>query len=114
MAKYTFLCEKCGKSKQLITSVKTKTIQCECGEPMTRQLPNIAGQQVMETVDTFTNTKRADNHDEMIKKRRDDYYWEVEVPRFIQTYSTATCLEQGWLVYNEKGELVINKPPSKR
>lgn len=114
MAKYTFLCEKCGKSKQLITSLKTKQITCECGELMIRQFPNIAVQQVNETIDTYTNTKRNDNHDIMIKTRRDDYYWEVEVPRLVQSYCTETCLTEGWLVYNEKGELVINKPPSKR
>jgi hypothetical protein len=45
---------------------------------------------------------------------KEDYFWEVEVPRLVQTYSTETCIENGWLKYNDKGELVINKPPKKR
>lgn len=91
-----------------------RDILCSCGGTSNRQFPNIAQQQVNETVDTFTGTKRDQNHVENMKERRDEHYWSVEVPRLIQTMSTETCLEQGWLVYNEKGELVINKPPSKR
>lgn len=81
---------------------------------MKRQLPINGSQAVTEVIDNFTGVKRDQNHDIDIKARREQHYWEVEVPRFIETYSTQTCLEEGWLVYNEKGELVINKPPSKR
>ena len=81
---------------------------------MNRELPSSGSQAVTEVMDDFTGVKRDQNHDEITKARREQYYWEVEVPRFVETYSTQTCLEEGWLVYNEKGELVINKPPSKR
>jgi putative FmdB family regulatory protein len=114
MPKYSFHCNKCDKTKLIYTSSDTKKVSCECGSEMDRSLPNIAIQRVTETVDTYTNIKRDQNHDEMIKQRRDDYYWNIEVPRLIQRYSLKTCLEQQWLKYNDKGELEINKPPSKR
>jgi hypothetical protein len=81
---------------------------------MKRQFPGSGTQQVREVVDTFTNTRQAPDAKAENKARKTEYFWEVEVPRLIQTYSIETCLEEGWLVYNDKGELVINKPPSKR
>lgn len=81
---------------------------------MSRQLPQTGGQAVTEIVDNYTGVKRDQNHDALKKERHDEHYWNVEVPRLIQTYSLQTCLEERWLVYNDKGELVINKPPSKR
>jgi hypothetical protein len=81
---------------------------------MRRQLPTGGSQAVTEIADSFTGVKRDQNHDELKKERKEQYYWEVEVPRLIETYSIETCLDQKWLVYNDKGELVINKPPSKR
>lgn len=38
---------------------------------------------------------------------------EYTVPRLIQTHSLETALEEGWLVYNDKGELEIGKPKKK-
>jgi hypothetical protein len=82
---------------------------------MNRDLPQLSGAaQVTELVDTYTGVSLDQNHNALIKDRRDQYYWEVEVPRLIQTMSPETCLENGWLVYDDKGDLVINKPPSKR
>lgn len=114
MAKYIFKCSACEKIEEKYVPKLVKDITCSCGGQALRQLPNIAQQQVTETVDSYTGAKRDQNHAENMKERRDEHYWNVEVPRLIQTMSTATCLEQGWLVYNDRGELVINKPPSKR
>jgi hypothetical protein len=114
MAKYTFHCEKCDSSKQRFTSASVKEVVCDCGGTMHRQMPNIALQRVTETVDSYTGVTRDQDHDDLTKNRRDDHYWTVEVPRLIETCSIETSLENGWLVYNEKGELVINKPPGKR
>ena len=115
MAKYIFKCEVCAKTEEKYVPRLCKDILCSvCGGQSNRQLPNIAQQQVSEVVDTYTGTKRDQNHDDLIRQRREEHYWTVEVPRLVQTMSTETCLEQGWLVYNDKGELVINKPPSKR
>lgn len=116
MPKYRFTCTECKLEVEKYTSVKTEVIQCSiCRQnTMNRQLPSSGSLAVTETIDTFTGVNRDQNHDELKKDRKEQYYWDVEVPRFIQTYSTQTCLEEGWLVFNEKGELVINKPPSKR
>lgn len=120
MPKYRFKCP-VGHEREKYASVDTTEIVChEChsngseNQPMFRQLPSAGSQAVSEIIDDFTGVKRDQNHNEDVKARREQHYWEVEVPRLIQTYSTQTCLEEGWLVYNEKGELVINKPPSKR
>lgn len=114
MPKYVFKCGSCGSSQELFTSSKQTETACTCGQKQQRQFPNIVQQRVTEVVDQYTGTTRDQNHAENMKDRRDEHYWNVEVPRLIQTMSVETCLEQGWLVYNEKGELVINKPPSKR
>lgn len=113
MPKYRFNCE-CGLEKALYVPLTTESVPCDCGKPMVRALPNLAGQEVRETVDKLTNRKWKQDQTAIINQRREDHYWEVEVPRLVQQYSVETCLEQGWLVYNDKGELVINKPPSKR
>lgn len=114
MAKYVFKCSACQKTEEKFVPSLVKDIVCACGATSLRQFPNIAQQQVNEVIDTYAGVKRDQNHDDNMKERRDDHYWSVEVPRLIQTMSPETCIENGWLVYNEKGELVINKPPSKR
>jgi hypothetical protein len=85
----------------------------ECGAQAKCLFPNIGGKKVTETVDPFLNVRHEEDHKKQLDDRRTEYFWEVEVPRLIQTYSTQTCLEEGWLVYNEKGELVIGKPKKK-
>ena len=115
MPKYKFTCDQCNNSKTQFANLSTLKIRCDnCGNNMDRQLPVSGTQTVTETVDSFTGVKHIQDQKELLKERRDQYYWEVEVPRLIQTYSIETCLEQGWLTYNDKGELIINKPPSKR
>lgn len=115
MARYNFTCTKCGNKKTLYASPKVKQVDCDnCKSSMDRDMPNIGGQEVRETIDTLTNTKWKQDQKELLKKRKEEYFWTVEVPRLVQTYSLQTCLEEGWLVYNEKGELVIGKAPSKQ
>lgn len=115
MPKYNFTCTKCATKTHKYVPISVETITCECGEMMSRDLPNTnSPTEVRELVDPYTNITWGKDHEAVMKKRRDDHYWEVEVPRLVQTYSIETCLEQGWLIYNDKGELVVNKPPSKR
>ena len=115
MPKYNFTCTKCSTKKHKYVPSTMETITCECGEVMTRDLPHIEGQtEVKEIVDPYTNRKWGKDHQAVMKDRKETHYWEVEVPRLVEKYSIETCLEQGWLKYNDKGELVINKPPSKR
>jgi hypothetical protein len=90
-------------------------VPCVCGEQMDRELPNTnSPTEVRELVDPFTNVTWGKDHEAVMKQRKEDYFWEVEVPRLVEKYSTETCLENGWLIYNDKGELIINKPPKKR
>lgn len=116
MPKYIFSCNCCKAKTHKYVPTSVETITCEvCGKVMNRDLPNTnSATEVREIVDPYTNRKWGKDHEAVMKKRKEDHYWEVEVPRLVETYSLETCLEQGWLIYNDKGELVINKPPSKR
>lgn len=113
MAKYRFQCEKCSTTIERYASVNTEALPCkDCASPMRRLFPTIGSKKVTETVDPFLNVRQEEDHKKQIEDRRTEYFWDVEVPRLVQsgTYSTETCIQEGWLVYNEKGELVIGKP----
>jgi len=116
MPKYTFICSNCESTTQKYTSIKTKAIDCECGNKMDRLLPNISSLQSTEIVDKFLNIKHTDNHENDLKDRKSHYYWSVEVPKMVNSgiYSIETMFELGWVEYNEKHELVTRtKPPEK-
>ena len=86
-----------------------------CKNPMVRQMPNLAGKEVRETIDPHTNVQRQQDHDEVMRERKADYYWSVEVPRLVQKYSFQTCLEQGWVWVDDDGKIHTHtKPPGKR
>jgi hypothetical protein len=115
MPKYRFFCENCQVEIERYASPKEERTECGmCMLPMQRQFPGSGSQAVREVVDTFTNVRTAPDEKAQNKARKTEHFWEVEVPRLIQTYSLQTCLEEAWLIYNDKGELVINKSPSKR
>jgi hypothetical protein len=115
MPKYFFVCQQCKERKHKYVASTTFVGVCDCGALMDRELPKTSGQtEVREIVDPLRNITWGKDHEAIMKDRKDTHFWEVEVPRLVQTYSVETCLEQGWLIYNDKGELVINKPPSKR
>lgn len=114
MAKYRFQCEGCQAIIELYVSKEVEVVKHgECGSWATRLFPNIGSKKVTETVDPFLGIRHEEDNRKQLEDRRIEYFWEVEVPRLVQTYSTETCLEEGWLVYNEKGELVIGKPKKK-
>jgi hypothetical protein len=113
MAKYTFTCDNCLNSEEKYASVSTESTTCsKCGKSTRRELPMIGSKKVTEKVDDFLNIRHEEDHKKQLEDRRTEFFWNVEVPRFIEsgTYSLETCLSEGWLVYNEKGELVIGKP----
>ena len=116
MPKYTYTCKVCGKSIQKFASVKDKTTKCECGANMDRSMPKLKAPKVNETVDKYTNKKNMQDHDDIKKERKLDYYWSVEVPKMVNSgvYGLDTMLEKGWVFYDEKGNLVTRtKPPQK-
>lgn len=116
MPKYIFGCTSCQTKTHKYVPTNIEIIPCNvCGETMKREFPQTnAPTEVRELVDPYTNVTWGKDHEIVMKERKETHYWEKEVPRLVQTYSLETCLEQKWLVYNDKGELVINKPPSKR
>jgi ssDNA-binding Zn-finger/Zn-ribbon topoisomerase 1 len=113
MPKYTFICNKCGKQIQKYLSSSQRFNQCDCGETVERSMPNISGTKTTETVDKLLNRKHIDGQIGALKERKLDYYWEVEVPKMVDSgiYSIETMLEQGWVYYNEKGELTARTKP---
>ena len=116
MPKFRFRCQ-CGNEIERFVSLKTEETDCSsCGAKMKRQFPGAGSQQVREVVDSFTNTRQTPDAKAENKARKTEYFWEIEVPRLVQsgTYSTQTMLDEGWIAYNDRDELVINKPPSKR
>jgi transcription elongation factor Elf1 len=115
MPKYRFTCTSCSSQEEKYASVKQETAKCtSCGSESKREFPQSGSQVVREVVDSFTNVRHTDDFQKEIRDRKEEHFWEVEVPRMVQHYSIETCLEEGWLVYNDKGELVIGKAPSKR
>lgn len=119
MPKYTFKCESCNTTRQLYISMRTNCIVCkECDSVMIKQMPRLNGPaDVHEVVNKYTGQTWKQDQQESVQERRQKYYWEVEVPRLVNsgTYSLETMLENGWVYFNEKEELCINnKPPSER
>jgi len=111
MAKYIFECDSCKLKQHRYVLSTIETLPCKCGKTMTRLLPILGGTtDVREVVDQYTNRVVNKDQDKLVKDRRDDHYWNVIVPRLIETHSVLTSLEQKWLRYNDKGELVINRP----
>jgi hypothetical protein len=117
MPKYTFTCCSCSKSSQRYVSKSTDNVVCdECFARADRQMPSLASAKTTETVDKLLNRKHLADHSLVLKERKLDYYWEIEVPKMVDsgTYSLETMLEQGWVFYNEKGELTTRtRPPQK-
>jgi transcription elongation factor Elf1 len=119
MAKYTFVCSNCGTSKQMYVPHLVEQVECSaCSNKMNRQMPTLNGPaNVREVVDKYTGVTHTDGQLDLIKERREDYYWSVEVPRFVNsgTYSLETMLENDWIFVDDAGKIHINdKPPSKR
>jgi Zn-finger nucleic acid-binding protein len=118
MAKYRFQCESCQVVIERYVPSTIETQLCpECGGLAKRLFPNIGMKKVTETVDHFLNVRHEDDQKKLLEDRRAEHYWEVEVPRFIQSgvYSVETMVAEGWVSYNERGEMVIAKgPPQKK
>jgi ribosomal protein S27E len=114
--KYTFKCPGCQSTISAYTSSLTE-IDCSCGLKMDKQLPTLSGKaQVTEVVDKMAGKSWKQDQKEILTERKADYFWSVEVPRFVDsgTYSLETMLENKWVYYDERGDLQTrNKPPEK-
>lgn len=119
MPKYVFICKKCENRYDKYQAATLKTSLCPvCKTEVIRSLPVLNGQvDVMENVDKYTGIVVRQDQQEQIQLRKEEYYWSVEVPRFVNsgTYTLETMLENDWVYLDEKDNICINnKPPSKR
>jgi len=119
MPKYSFKCRQCESLIQMYVSRLTETVACKsCQDTMDRQLPTLNGpSNVREVIDKNTGITWTDGQQDMIKDRKSQYYWSVEVPRFVNsgTYSLETMLENQWIYVDDAGKIHTNtKPPDKR
>lgn len=117
MAKYTFLCDTCSLVRQVYGNSDLLTTVCTCGSNMTRQIPTISKPTSYERPDKLSSVRYIDNHQEEIKARKEQHYWEVEVPRFVASgvYTMETMLENGWVSIDDSGKMTTNtKPPQQR
>ena len=119
MPKYSFSCSSCSNSSQMYVPTLVRNIECKkCNGIMHRQMPTLNGPaNVREIVDKNTGITWGDDQKQMIQDRKDEYYWTVEVPRFVASgvYSLETMLENMWIQVDDAGKIHINnKPPNKR
>lgn len=117
MPLYRFECPDCKSLQQKITDISINKIVCHnCGKDAIRQMPNLKGVKSTEVIDKYSNQKHVEDQKQKVSERKEDYYWSVEVPKLVNSgiYELGTMLQQGWVYYNEKGELVTRtKPPQK-
>jgi len=85
---------------------------------MHKQFPTLNGPaNVREVIDKHTGITWIDDQQQMVKDRKDNYYWSVEVPRFVASgvYSLETMLENSWIRVDDAGKIHVNNvPPNKR
>jgi hypothetical protein len=116
MPKYTYLCPN-GHRDQIFADHDRKECVCTtCGEIAKRQMPKLAGQETRELIDKHLGTVWKQDQKEMVQERKADFFWEVEVPRMVNSgiYSLETMLENQWVYYDEKNNLVTRTKPPKR
>lgn len=116
--KATFECCVCGKVKSIYVKTADNVI-CECGNQM-RRVFNIVDNKattVTERKCNIFNINSMVDIEEEIKKRNEEHYWSVIVPDLVKSgnYKISEMLQNGWIYYDEKGQIQIqNKPPHKR
>lgn len=117
MAKFTFKCNKCGKAQQRYVGLRLLELPCECGSTMQRQLPQTSHSTTYEKPDKESGRKWIEDQPEILKARKEKFFWEVEVPRLVAsgTYTIETMVENGWISISDDGKIVVNtKPVSQR
>lgn len=116
MPKYTYKCSSCDKELQKFAGIKDSIIDCDCGEVMSRCMPKIKSPKVTEVIDKYLNKKHVEDQKSKLQERKLDYYWKHEVPNMVDsgTYALDTMLEQDWVYYDEKGNLITRTVPPQK
>lgn len=84
---------------------------------MKKQMPKLSNTTSTEIADKHSGKKWLEDQQEILKARKEKFFWEVEVPRFVESgiYSIETMLQNGWISVSEEGVMTVNtKPPSQR
>jgi len=116
--KMTFKCPNC-EAKKSVYSNTTETIVCDCGSNMSR-VYTIASDQsstAKERRCEIFNVNLLNDHEKVLKWRSDEHYWTVLVPEFVASgkYPIREMLDNGWIYYDDKGNIVTQtKPPHRR
>lgn len=114
---YTFKCNRCNLVEKHKVDISIKSMPCEMCRVgvMMRQLPKTAEPDTKEILDKDSGINYLEDQHAIIKARKEDYYWKVEVPRLVATHSVQTCLENGWAWLDDSGGVHIHdKPPARR
>ena len=117
MAKFTYKCKDCDKIMNIYGSAKCRSFLCECGGSMEFQMPKTSNSTTYEKPNKESSTKWIEDHQQVIKSRKEKYFWQVEVPRLVASgiYSKESMLQNGWITITEEGKIVVNTvPPSQR
>jgi hypothetical protein len=115
MPKFSFICSTCSKMVQKYVSLKTTTVICTCGATAERQLPKLNDTEIREVIDPVTGRKWKQDQQDLLKERKENYFWQVEVPRLVRTHCLETCLQEGWVYIDDRGKVCLHdKPPHKR
>jgi hypothetical protein len=118
MPKYTFVCPD-GHTDQKYVPRLCMDVECSvCHQKAQRQMPTLNGpSNVTEVIDKYTGITHRRDQKEEVQARREEYYWTVEVPRFVQsgTYTLETMLENGWVWVDDNLQIHTHtKPPHRR
>ena len=96
----------------------TSTVCVKCGGSTKRKMPTMNGPATSyEDPDGQSGRKWLDGQADILKHRKDKYFYEVEVPRMVAsgTYSVETMLENEWIFLNDDGSIGVHtKPPYMR
>lgn len=117
MPKYRFTCRQCEAEIVKYVPASTLYAVCSvCGGDMQRLIPSTVEQStVKEMVDSYSGIHLVPDNKEILEARRSEYFWAVEVPRLVQEYPPDHCLKEGWIYYDEQGNIKVHtKPPHKR
>jgi len=80
-------------------------------------MPSISKPTVHEAPDKQSGRQWLDDHEAVMRERKENYYWSVEVPRMVASgvYSVETILQNGWAWIDDAGHMhVYDKPPNRR
>lgn len=97
MPVFIFRCPKCHSEQELITSVKTKEVECEmCDAMAVRQLPRKLTTTSYEMRDPHRGVQLPKGHEQSIKKRMREHHDQHELIEKIDKHGIDDAIKFGW------------------